>query len=220
MNRARIIVFAKAPQPGRAKTRLIPALGAEGAANLARAMLLATVAEAQAAGVGPVELCVDPEPTHPAWPELQLPALIEWSAQGDGDLGARMARAARRGLQQGLPVLLIGTDCPDLDAERLRQSVAALERADAVLVPTFDGGYALLGLRRFDASLFEDIPWSTASVADLTRARLDALGWRVELGPMLHDIDTPEDLALVHHHGDTDARSRFGSLGHAARSGK
>lgn len=195
----RVVIFAKAPEPGRAKTRLIPALGADGAARLARRMLETTVAEALAAGVGPVELCVSPAPDADAWRSVvpALPQSLCWSAQGDGDLGDRMARAARRVGDAGERVLLIGTDCPDLDRHRLRWAAAALDRADAVLFPTLDGGYALLGLRRFEVSLFGGIAWSTASVAAATRERIDALGWTIESGEEVRDIDTPADLAAL-----------------------
>jgi rSAM/selenodomain-associated transferase 1 len=190
----RIVVFAKAPQPGRVKTRLIPALGADGAAALAAHMLAHTLAAAAEAAPGGVELCASPAPDDPAWQGIALPAALRWSAQGEGDLGARMAGAAQRVLADGERVLLIGTDCPALDAARLRAAARALDATDAVIIPSFDGGYVLLGLRRFDPTLFADIVWSTSSVAAVTLARLRALGWTHRVLPALHDIDLPEDL--------------------------
>ena len=190
----RIVIFAKAPVAGLAKTRLIPALGAQGAARLAAALLKHAVAQALASGVGPVELCVTPAPADPLWSGLALQATLTWSDQGDGDLGERMARAAQRVLDAGEPVLLMGTDCPDLTAGRIREAAASLTAADAALVPAFDGGYVLLGLNRFDASLFAGIAWSTASVAQVTRARVEQLGWSLRTLPTLHDIDEPADL--------------------------
>ena len=150
----RIVIFAKAPVAGLAKTRLIPALGAQGAARLAAALLEHAVAQALASGVGPVELCVTPAPADPLWSGLAPQATLTWSDQGDGDLGERMARAAQRVLGAGEPVLLMGTDCPDLTAGRIREAAASLIAADATLVPAFDGGYVLLGLNHFDASLY------------------------------------------------------------------
>ena len=193
MTATRILVFAKAPVPGKVKTRLIPALGAEGAAALATEMLGRTAAEALAARVGPVELCAEPAPEDPAWLG-HLPRGVALSAQGDGDLGERMARAARRTIEVGERVLLIGTDCPDLHRGRLREAAAALDRAAAVIHPTEDGGYALLGLRRFDASLFSGIAWSSRGVAAATLSRLDRLGWPVRVAETLRDIDEPADL--------------------------
>ena len=190
----RILVFAKAPVSGRAKTRLIPALGAAGAAGLARRLLEHTLAQALAAGCGTVELCASPDFSAPEWADVPLPPGVATSAQGDGDLGARLARAARRHLAQGARVLLIGTDCPALSAVRLQAAAAALADHDAALYPALDGGYTLLGLRADHPSLFADIPWSTSQVAAVTRARMQALGWRVWDGEALADIDTPPDL--------------------------
>lgn len=194
MNPVRIVVFAKAPQPGLAKTRLIPALGAQGAADLARRLLKNTLREALAAQVGRVELCVTPAATEPLWQTLDIPREVERTDQGEGDLGARMARAARRVIDGGESVLLIGTDCPELTADRLRQSAAALCDFDTTLIPAADGGYTLLGLNRFHPFIFEDIAWSTESVAFETLCRLRQLAWSVQSHPMLHDIDKPADL--------------------------
>lgn len=194
MSAVRILIFAKAPMAGLAKTRLIPSLGAQGAAELARRMLAHTVEQALSAEVGPVELCVTPAPADPVWQAFTAPAPDTWSDQGDGDLGARMARAARRSDDRGEAVLLIGTDCPALDAAQLREAAQSLETFDATLDPSADGGYVLLGLKRFHASLFKDIEWSTATVARETLLRLRLLGWRVRVFPEVHDIDESADL--------------------------
>jgi rSAM/selenodomain-associated transferase 1 len=191
----RTLILAKAPIPGTVKTRLIPALGAEGAATLAAAMLQRTVAMALEAALGPVELCVAPCLGLPLWQELALPPQLEWSEQGEGDLGARMARAARRTLQGGEPVLLIGTDCPSLGTTQLRKAAAQLRHHEGALMPTHDGGYALLGLRRFHVAPFEAMPWSTAQVFAETCRRLTAIGWSWQGQPPLADIDVPGDLA-------------------------
>jgi len=185
----RIVIFAKAPVPGKVKTRLVPALGAEGAAALAREMLERTVEEALATGLA-VELCGEPDAAewHEARPGLAL------TAQGQGDLGERLAEAAGRALGGGA-VLLVGADCPELGEGRLRAAAQALEDHDAVLHPAMDGGYVLLGLRRFDPSLFEGIAWSTAAVAAQTVARIEALGWSLHMGETLRDVDEPGDLA-------------------------
>ncbi len=197
MKPVRIIIFAKAPVPGRVKTRLIPALGALGAAQLARRMLGHAVGAALAAGIGTVELCAAPQRTDPAWQDLALPGALVWSDQGEGGLGERMARAASRAVGSGEAVLLIGTDCPALDAHALQAAARALVAHDAVMVPTADGGYALLGLNRFDPAIFNDICWSTATVAGATLNRISALGWRVHQRPTVHDIDEPADLRWI-----------------------
>jgi len=192
----RLVIFAKAPQPGAVKTRLIPVLGADGAAALARAMLAHTLQQALAAGLGAVELCLSPAPGDPDWRDVALPAGVDCTAQGDGDLGERMDRAMQRALalQRG-PVLLIGTDCPALDSERLREAARQLTQHDAVLLPVADGGYVLIGLRAPCPAIFRYMAWSTSSVAADTLQRLTALGLSVWLGPVLHDIDEAADLA-------------------------
>jgi hypothetical protein len=181
----RIVIFAKQPVPGRVKTRLIPALGADGAAALAAQMLERTVEEALATGLD-IELCGDPDPA--SWYEGPPVAL---SAQGEGDLGVRLALAARRA--DG-PVLLVGTDCPGLDRERLGAAAVALGAHDAVIHPAEDGGYVLLGLGRFHPSLFEGIAWSTDGVAAATVARIEALGWTLDVRDTLRDVDEPADM--------------------------
>jgi rSAM/selenodomain-associated transferase 1 len=194
VRRARIVIFAKAPVARKAKTRLIPALGEEGAARLAREMLADTVREAVATGLE-VELCATPAPSDAEW-EPFLPR-IATSDQGEGDLGERLTRAAARVIGAGENILLIGTDCPGLGREGLRAAADALSNSDAVLHPAQDGGYVLLGLRRFEPSIFSEIAWSTASVAAQTIARIEALGWSLSMRETLQDIDEPEDLTHI-----------------------
>lgn len=192
----RLVIFAKAPQPGAVKTRLIPALGADGAAALARAMLDHTLQQALAAGLDAVELCMSPAPGDPAWHGAAPPAGVTCTAQGEGDLGERMDRAMRRALAlPSGPVLLIGTDCPALDSAQLREAARQLAQHDAVLQPVADGGYVLIGLQAPCPAIFTDMAWSTSTVTADTLQRLAALGLRVWLGPVLHDIDEAADLA-------------------------
>jgi uncharacterized protein len=192
-----VIVFAKAPVAGLAKTRLAPALGADGAAALAGHMLEHAVLQALSAGLGPVEICAAPDTGHPLFTALAQRHGVRLSAQGEGDLGERMQRAFERVLPAAGLALLIGTDAPGLDAAVLRQAAAALVRHDAVFVPALDGGYVLVGLRRVEVSCFTGIAWSTPQVMQHTRGRLAAAGQRwVEL-PALADIDEPADLVHV-----------------------
>jgi rSAM/selenodomain-associated transferase 1 len=192
-----VIVLAKAPVPGLAKTRLAPALGADGAAALAARMLEHAVGQAVAAGLGPVEVCATPDAGHPLFAHLAREHGVRLSAQGSGDLGQRMQRAFERTLAPGRPALLIGTDTPALDAAVLRRAAAALGGKDAVFVPALDGGYVLVGLHRADTRCFSGVTWSTPQVMQETRDRLAAAGlsW-VELSP-LADIDEPADLRHV-----------------------
>ena len=196
--RTRLLIFAKAPQAGLAKTRLIPALGAAGAADLARQMLAHTLAQALAAQAQAVELCMSPAAGDPAWLGVALPGALELSAQGDGDLGARMDRAMNRALaRQAGPVLLMGSDCPALSAAHISEAARQLAQHDAVLVPAADGGYVLIGLNAPCPEVFTDMAWSTPGVATETLRRLEALGLKVWLGTTLHDIDEPADLQYL-----------------------
>lgn len=189
-----VIVFAKAPVAGLSKTRLAPALGLAGAAALAERMLHHTLAQAHAAGMGPIELCAAPDATHPALRAAAAAYGADLTEQGSGDLGQRMHRAfARRLAEPGL-ALLIGTDAPALDAAVLWAAAAALVEHELVFVPALDGGYALVGQRRADARWFADMRWSHPRVMADTRERLRAagVGW-TELAAVA-DIDEPADL--------------------------
>ncbi len=194
-----IVIFAKAPIAGYAKTRLIPALGEAGAAELARQMLLQSVAEAIAADVGPVILAAAPSVSHPIWKEISLPEHLLWRDQGGGDLGERLARGAQWALERNSQVLLMGTDCPQLTAPRIREAAAQLSRADVCMVPVADGGYALLGLKHTHTQLFEKVAWSTAEVSSVTRSRCAAAGLILAEMPELHDVDEPADLKWLRH---------------------
>lgn len=189
-----VIVFAKAPVPGLAKTRLAPALGKVGAAALAERMLRHALAQAVAAGVGPVELCAAPDALHRALQAAAAEQGVRLTEQGAGDLGLRMHRAFARSLTRQGRALLIGTDAPSLDAAVLRQAASALHDHDAVFVPALDGGYALVGQRRADPRWFSDMRWSHDRVMEDTRERLRAAGAHWAELPPVADIDEPADL--------------------------
>lgn len=199
---AAVAVMAKAPQPGQAKTRLIPALGARGAARVQRRFALHTLRLARQAAqrmATGVQLWVAPSASQRFFRALRRSArageAVRWHEQPDGDLGARMAHAfaTHFSAHPGLPLLLIGTDCPMLSPGHLLEAAHALAAHDAVLIPAEDGGYALIGLRRPCAALFDGVDWSTERVLAQTRERLRDAGlhWR-EL-PALWDVDTPAD---------------------------
>lgn len=192
-----IVVFAKAPRPGTTKTRLIPLLGAAGAAAFQARMIEHTLVTAQAAEVGPVQLygtaitdgflstCAD---------RYGVP-LVE---QSQGDLGVRMRAAFEKALAKSAGVVLIGSDCPALTVAHLRSAARALsEGHDAVFIPTEDGGYALIGLTRTHARLFSEISWSTSGVMEETRARLRELGFDWTELETLWDVDRPADYARL-----------------------
>ena len=187
-----VIVMAKTPVAGFAKTRLIPALGAQGAAALAQRLLQHALDQARLAALGSVELCCAPDARDAGFAAWAHATGVTLTDQGDGDLGQRMARAIDRGLGTHHRVILIGTDAPALDANVLRAAATALETHDAVFVPALDGGYVLVGLRRPMPWLFENMPWSTSEVMQRTRERLAGVA-HAELAP-LADLDVPADL--------------------------
>lgn len=193
MKEITIVIFAKVPRAGEVKTRLIPALGPEGAAMFAQRLLSHAIEQAVAADVGRVELCRTPDDEH-VWAEFAVPSVVAQSPQGAGDLGERLARASKRVIDAGSAALLIGTDCPALDARMLRLLASSLENADAAMAPAVDGGYVALALKRYHPRLFESIDWSTSTVAAETLRRLGELGWPARQLAAMHDIDEPKDL--------------------------
>ncbi|MDB5823980.1 MAG: hypothetical protein JWR21_2684 [Herminiimonas sp.] len=201
-----IAIFARVPLPGRVKTRLIPLLGAEGAARAQRQMLLRTLRTALQAAPGKVSLWIAGPLTHPFLQDCSRDVGVTLHAQCDGDLGQRMGDCLRQLLESEVKVLLIGSDCPAFTPQILTDAAAALgPQTDLVFTPAEDGGYVLVGARR-DAdgatppaleAAFRDIPWSTTEVMAVTRRRLTELGmeagtaWR-EM-PVLWDVDEPDD---------------------------
>ena len=191
----RVIVFARAPEPGKVKTRLIPALNAAGAAELHRRLVMRCLRAARDSRLGPVELWCAPDTSDPYFRECERRLGISLWAQGEGDLGARMQRAFESALMHAARAILIGSDIPALSAQYLRDAERALAGGDdAVIGPAEDGGYALIGLSRCDPELFRGIPWGGPEVLVQTRRRLAALSWRSSELPVLWDVDRPEDL--------------------------
>ena len=189
-----VIVFARAPLPGAVKTRLVPQLGAEGAAALHARLVKHTLETTRAASLRPIELHCAPDANDPFFQYCAGHYGITVKAQVEGDLGERMWAACRQALSAHARVLLIGTDCPALTARHLQQAERALRDGnEAVFVPCEDGGYALIGLQRADRQLFDGIAWGGDSVMTETRARLARLGWRWHELASLWDVDRPED---------------------------
>jgi rSAM/selenodomain-associated transferase 1 len=190
--RVEIAIMARAPVAGQAKTRLIPLLGATGAARLQGWLLARTVAIAAEADLGPVVLWCAGPPDHPDFRQCLGAGKVSLQVQPAGDLGVRMAAAAAAAKSPG-GVLIIGTDCPMLTPALLREAAAALSAHDAVLFPAEDGGYVLIGMRRFAPELFAGIEWSTERVMAQTRERLLSLGWSWNEPATLWDVDRPAD---------------------------
>lgn len=168
--------------PGQAKTRLIPALGADGAAHLHRRLAERALTVLRETGMH-VEVRAAGAP---------LQAFRDWlgdvdvAGQGEGDLGARMARA--------MPAIVVGSDVPGMTAAHVLAAADLLTRHDVVVGPADDGGYWLIGMRRLVPELFESMPWGTPAVFAETRRRAQALGIDIAEADTLADLDTPEDL--------------------------
>ncbi len=180
-----LVMFARYPTPGRAKTRLIPALGADGAAALHRRLTERTLATMQATAL-PIELRST---------GASVAAFRRWLGdiavvpQGTGHLGLRMRRAAAR------PAILMGADIPGLTPSHLHQATALLADHEVVIGPATDGGYYLIGVSEPAPWLFAPMAWGTDAVLATTLERCAARGITPGLLPPLADLDRPEDLA-------------------------
>lgn len=194
----RLIVFTRYPEPGLTKTRLIPALGATGAATLQRQMTeytLGKVKELQS--FRPISLEVRFAGGNLSLMEGWLGSDIVLQPQGTGDLGSRMAQALSIAFQSGTQRgVIIGTDCPGVNAQLIAQAFQCLYSNDLVLGPAIDGGYYLIGLCCFVPELFSGISWGTAEVLQQTLTIANNLNLSVAHLPQLADVDRPEDLPV------------------------
>jgi len=203
-----LIIFTRYPEPGKTKTRLIPALGSIGAANLQRQMteytlfqvkqlqkLINISLEMRFAG-GDLQLMQD-------W----LGADLVYQSQGDGDLGSRMARSLYDSFQgQAKQVVIIGTDCPGLNSQILAQAFEQIYTVDLVLGPAIDGGYYLIALRRFIPELFANIDWGTSQVLQQTVDIAHKLNLSYHHLPPLADVDRPDDLTIWQRIWETEVK--------------
>jgi uncharacterized protein len=193
-----LIIFTRYPEPGQTKTRLIPALGTEGAANLQRQMTeytLLQVKQLQSSSIISFEVRF-------AGGSLQL--MQDWlgcdliyRSQGEGDLGSRMVQSFCNAFELGAEkVIIIGTDCPGISAQILVTAFEHFRQGDLVVGPAVDGGYYLIGLQRLIPELFISIDWGTSQVLQQTIDIAQTLNLSVADLPVLADIDRPEDLPI------------------------
>jgi len=194
----RLVVFTRYPEPGFAKTRLIPALGPVGAANLQRDM---TLQQLQHADV--LQRChtVGVEVRFAGGDQPRMKSMFgghrSYHAQGEGELGARLDRAIREAFAcGGQAAVVVGTDCPALDSAVLGAAFDALRANDVVLGPATDGGYYLIGMRSAHLTLFREIEWGTEHVLAQTLTLIRRAGLTCHLLAPLSDVDRPEDIAL------------------------
>jgi len=190
-----IAIFTRAPVPGAAKTRLIPALGAQGAAQFHGVLTRHAIAQALASSLGPVELWCAPDALDPFFAECARDFDVALCAQPQGDLGVKMLGAfeAAKG-----PLLLMGSDCPSITPADLVACARALEDgADAVFLPAEDGGYGLVGAARPIPQIFEGVDWGGPNVMAQTRHKMMALGLTWREPRIVWDVDHPDDYERV-----------------------
>lgn len=194
-----LLIFTRYPQPGKAKTRLIPALGAGGAANLQRQMTESILRQAEVLQ-SRLPLSVEiyftggSEALMQAW----LGTTLAYHQQQGADLGGRMLSGFERAFARGRSrVVVVGSDCPEIDEEILAQAFQLLQQSEVVLGPAADGGYYLIGLSRLIPELFSNIAWGTGEVLAKTQQLARSLSLQVSYLPLLRDVDTPEDLANI-----------------------
>ncbi|MBW1636716.1 MAG: TIGR04282 family arsenosugar biosynthesis glycosyltransferase [Deltaproteobacteria bacterium] len=200
-----IIIFSRYPVPGKTKTRLIPLLGAQKAAQLQRTMTEKITGETlkvtERYSVPFSVFYTDgTREEMTSW----LGSSFNYHLQSKGDIGNRMDDAFTRIFADGLTrsVILIGSDIPEITAEIITDGFLSLENNDTVIGPSKDGGYYLIGMKSEDAPqlrklLFRQMPWSTSAVAKITGERLAKSGYSCSLLPLLHDIDQPEDVYIA-----------------------
>jgi uncharacterized protein len=193
-----LIIFSRYPEAGKTKTRMIPALGALGAAELQRKMTehtLKTAIALQSSSDIAIQI-------HFAGGDIQL--MREWLGadfdyipQTSGDLGTKMRSAFDHAFGLGnQQVVIIGIDCPDIDQELLTTAFNSLAHHDLVLGVAADGGYYLIGLRRLVDQLFQNITWGTEQVLTQTKNIAQQLKLDVDCLPTLADVDRPQDLKI------------------------
>ena len=189
-----MLIFARAPEPHAAKTRLIPALGAQGAASLQAAMTELAVSCAARSGVGDLQLWCTPSYEHASFARLAQSNQIALRSQCGATLGERLRYAHDVALGSYEAVLIMGTDCPALTPDLLQQAVSDLAELNAVIVPAEDGGYVLLGLSRRCPEVFDKIDWGTERVLQQTLSQLQNAECFYRVYPTLWDVDRPQDV--------------------------
>jgi len=201
-----VLLFTRYPEPGQCKTRLIPALGRNGAADLHREMTRRVLAQlTRLTAIHPHHLEIHYDGGTESQMRSWLGTDLHYRQQAAGDIGCRMQAAISGRMDQMERLLLIGSDCPDLSTDILEEAFMALTTHDLVLGPAFDGGYYLIGARRECSSiicrtLFQDMPWGTDNVYPITKNRAEQHQLRCHTLTRLHDIDTPADLRYLDHH--------------------
>ena len=193
-----VAVLARRAEVGVGKTRLAATLGAERAFGVYRGLIRRTAAAVADSGL-PATVCFAPAiGDEDVWPAGRFGHAVQ---PASADLGERIAAGLRSVLAEADAAIAIGTDCPELTPALLRRAAGLLRDHDAVLGPSDDGGFYLLGVRDLDARLFDAVAWSGEQVAARVRSNVRALGWTLAELPTLADIDTEADLRAYQQRG-------------------
>ena len=194
---SRLLVLTRAPVPGKVKTRLAVTLGADAAAEVYEELVHDCLTTCISAALCPVDIWCSPSTEHDFFQHCQQRYNSHLYQQAEGDIGQRMSYAIYSTLQHARHVVLVGADCPALNADDLDRAFGMLQQGtDVVLGPAQDGGYYLIGMSDHHPSLFENIPWSTHNVLVATEGHLQAQGLGRGTLAMHRDVDTAEDYAL------------------------
>ncbi|MHB8427868.1 MAG: TIGR04282 family arsenosugar biosynthesis glycosyltransferase [Acidiferrobacterales bacterium] len=197
MKRPDLILFAKQPRVGEAKTRLAQVCGPQRAAVIAADLIRQTVALAADSWPGEVYLCGAPDARHPLFAQLAAELHLHLAVQGEGSLGERMLRSLRLGIERAGAAAVMGCDVPHCSAVILEDAYETLARGGNVIGPALDGGYYFIGLQRADPALFAGLEWGGNRVLDDTQVRARAARVEFHVLPALRDIDTWEDLVCA-----------------------
>jgi rSAM/selenodomain-associated transferase 1 len=192
-----LMLFARQPLPGLAKTRLSPPASPQQAAEIAAAMIRITANLAASYWPGEVYLYGTPDADHPLFHELASALHLHLVDQAPGDLGAKMHSAIAEGVGRRGGAAVMGCDVPHCPGRALEQAFEWLARGRNVLGPSSDGGFYFIGLTRELPGLFDAVPWGTNMAAACTIGAAAASGVEFENLPRLQDIDTWSDLAAV-----------------------
>jgi rSAM/selenodomain-associated transferase 1 len=206
-----VIIFTRFPQVGKCKSRLIPALGAEGALKVHKQLVFHMLKVVKKFLF--LSNSTSCQIYHNGGTERQMKQWLGndniFKQQQGEDLGERMATALIHGLKNKKNSILIGSDCPGINTHTLEDGLNSLDGKDVVLGPAHDGGYYLIGVSGNMADntcrqLFEEIPWGTEHVFAKTLQHAEMLGLKTHILSKLHDIDTADDLKYFHHRSDAE----------------
>ena len=190
----KLLIFTKSPILGEVKTRLQPDYTPEQSLAVHKRLMLNTLELTKNLKDFDIELCCEPNRNTSFFLECEKKFPISLGNQEGANIGERMAFSMSVSLQTYERVVVIGTDCPDIDGDYIKQAFAALNENDAVIGPASDGGYVLLGLTKFSMALFTDISWGSEKVFTQTTKELENLSWSFKELGIMHDLDRPEDL--------------------------